>query len=882
MIDQHTPLPLLATCAFGLESVVVRELEQLGYAARPISTGRVAFEGNALAIARANLWLRTADRVLLQVHTWDCDNFDSLFDVTRELPWERFIAPDEAFPVDGRSLRSQLSSVPAVQRTVKKAIVDRLQDKHARVLLPETGAPVRIEISLLHDTATLTLDTSGVGLHKRGYRPVVGAAALKETLAAGLVQLSAWHSSRPLVDPFCGSGTIAIEAAMIARNIAPGMLRGFDCEQWTLFPTGIWEDAREQARSAPRGDLRFAIHASDIDDRAIALVRRAATAAGVERDVHAKVLAFEALQSKSGYGAEYGSIITNPPYGLRLGEDEQQLLALYESMPLIFKKFPTWSFHILTGRLDLEDIVRQKASRRRKLYNSQIECTYFTFLGPKPPREQPTQARATTDHAALTTLQAPSALESTLDAEQSAQSARDDVERDENERDEVESTDSAGAADTRNHTSRQAAADNHPAHAKLSRDNITERGASMNDASSSDAYSEDILPNELPGDDNTSDDANPRTTQASLSSPQDIASPVARPDTYSSYESAFSSRPRSHETPAFGGLRERDERELAQFADRLAKNVRHLRRYPARGITCYRVYERDCPDVPLIVDRYEQHVHVAEYEREHSRTFAQQSDWWQRASQIIAQACDVPLANVHTKQKHRQKGLSQHEKISDDKQTIIAHEGGLQFEVNLTDYIDTGLFLDHRITRSLFRDAARAAQGSARVLNLFCYTAAFTVYAAHGGCKSSVSVDLSNTYLSWAERNLRMNNLWGSQHELVRADTLAFLADHEQGPHYDLVICDPPTFSNSKSTEEDWQVAQSQGQLFSLLRGVLAPNATLFFSNNYRRFKLDEDLIARLGFSCREISKQTLPPEYRNDRIHRCWKMIVKAPDSPA
>jgi 23S rRNA (guanine2445-N2)-methyltransferase / 23S rRNA (guanine2069-N7)-methyltransferase len=768
-------MTLLATCAFGLESVVVRELEQLGYAAKPVSTGRVAFEGDARAIARANLWLRTADRVLVQVHSWRCADFDSLFDTTRSIAWESFIAGEEAFPVDGRSVRSQLSSVPAVQRTVKKAIVERLQDKHARMLLPETLAPVRLEISILHDIATLTLDTSGVGLHKRGYRPVVGAAALKETLAAGLVMLSAWHPSRPLIDPFCGSGTIAIEAAMIARNIAPGMLRGFDCELWRAFPSAVWEAAREEAKAAPKGELGFTIHASDVDERAIALVRRAAAAAQVDRDIHCKVLAFSELQSKTGYGAEYGSIITNPPYGMRLGDDERELLTLYRSMPLVFKRFPTWNFHVLTGRLDLEDIVGQQATRRRKLYNSQIECTYFTFLGPKPPREV-----LATPHATAKRSDA-----SLTEAAEDARVIRSEVE---------------GIEDTTNDADAEA-------HASVA-------------------------------------ESAPRF-----------------------------SRPAQRDTPAFGGLRERDERELAQFEDRLVKNVRHLRKYPSRGITCYRVYERDCPDVPLIVDRYEDHVHVAEYEREHSRTFAQQTDWWQRATEAIARAFEVPLAHVHTKQKHRQRGLTQHEKISDEKQTIIAQEGGLRFEVNLTDYIDTGLFLDHRLTRGMFRDVARSLHGSARVLNLFCYTGAFTVYAAHGGCATSVSVDLSNTYLSWAERNLKLNGLLNSNHELVRADTIEFLAQHKPGPHFDLVICDPPTFSNSKSTEEDWQVAQSQGELFTRLRGLLAPGAVVFFSNNYRRFKLDEELVQRLGFSCREITKQTIPPEYRNDRIHRCWRM---------
>jgi 23S rRNA (guanine2445-N2)-methyltransferase / 23S rRNA (guanine2069-N7)-methyltransferase len=667
-----------------------------------------------------------------------------------------------------------LSSVPAVQRTVKKAIVERLQQAHARVLLPETGGEVRAEVALLHDVATITLETSGDGLHKRGYRPVVGAAALKETLAAGLVQLSVWQPSRALVDPFCGSGTIAIEAAMLARNIAPGRRRGFACERWASFPSGVWERAREEAEAAPRGELAMAIHASDIDERAVALTRRAAMEAGVERDVHCKVQAFEQLRSTQ----QYGSIITNPPYGMRLGDDERELAMLYRSMPMVFKGLTTWSFHILTGRLDLEEMVGQQASRRRKLYNSQIECTYFTFLGPKPPREMRAEQAQPIQQA-----QRMEQVDDTLPGQ----------------------SDEAHAGEVSAHEPQ--------------------------------AMRQENRPHERP---------TPRATDK--------------------VESAMA---------AFGGLRERDERELAQFAERFEKNVRHLRRYPVRGVTCYRVYERDCPDVPLIVDRYEDCVHVAEYEREHSRTMAQQADWWARAIAIIARVCEVPEGNVFTKQKHRQRGLSQHERISDEQRTLVAQEGGLRFEVNLTDYVDTGLFLDHRLTRAMFRDQVRAMGKTCRVLNLFCYTGAFTVYAADGGCGSSVSVDLSNTYLSWAQRNLGLNSLYRKQHELVRMDVLEFLHSCKDSERFDLVICDPPTFSNSKSTEEDWQVAQSQAELFPLLRRVLSPQATVYFSNNYRRFKLDEDLLARVGLSAREISRQTIPPEYRNERIHRCWKLRV-------
>lgn len=286
------------------------------------------------------------------------------------------------------------------------------------------------------------------------------------------------------------------------------------------------------------------------------------------------------------------------------------------------------------------------------------------------------------------------------------------------------------------------------------------------------------------------------------------------------------------------------------------------------------MYERDCPDVPLIVDIYEERAHVVEYEREHSRTPAQQADWWDRVRAIAGEVLSIAPAFVYTKEKHRQRGLTQHEKKEESGEAFLVQEGGLRFEVNLRDYVDTGLFLDHRLTRKMVMDQAK----DKRFLNLFCYTGSFTVYAAAGGAKSTVSVDLSNTYLDWAERNLRHNSLEGQQHTFLRDDVLTFLERHPR-PHaghgYDLAVVDPPTFSNSKSTEMDWEVAQTHPVLLRLLVPLMNPGGVIYFSTNYRRFKLDEGVCAELGLQVREISRQTVPPEYRNERIHRCWRMVV-------
>jgi 23S rRNA G2445 N2-methylase RlmL len=374
-------LDLVATSTFGLEAVVTRELEALGYSARSTQTGRVEFEGDAAAVARTNLHLRTADRVLVRVAGFDAPDFEALFETTYDLPWEEWIGPDDAFPVSGRSVRSTLSSVPAVQRTVKKAIVERLMRAHGVSSLPETGPAVPVEIALLKDEATLLLDTSGSGLHKRGYRDLVGAAPLRETLAAALVDLSFWKRGKPLVDPFCGSGTIAIEAAMMGRRMAPGLGRTFAAEDWPWIEESVWAVAHEEARDQELPDLGEPVVASDIDENALSLARRHAERAGVAADIRFERRPFGELES----ALEYGCLVTNPPYGVRL-EDDADVRRLYESMRGVFARLPTWSFFVLTPWRDFEQIVGRRAERRRKLYNAQIECTYFQFHGPRPGR----------------------------------------------------------------------------------------------------------------------------------------------------------------------------------------------------------------------------------------------------------------------------------------------------------------------------------------------------------------------------------------------------------------------------------------------------------------------------------------------------------------
>jgi 23S rRNA G2445 N2-methylase RlmL len=376
----RSSIDLVAATAFGLEAVTVRELQPLGYEGKGCQPGRVAFRGDRNAICRTNLWLRSADRILVRLGEFPAEDFGQLFDGTKDLPWEHWLPSDARFPVNGRSIRSRLSSVPACQRIVKKAIADRLLAAHRTARLPETGAVYSIDLVLRNDIASLCIDTTGRSLHKRGYRKSVGQAPLKETMAASLVLLSFWRPGRRLLDPFCGTGTIAIEAALIGRNLAPGLGRDFACEHWHTMPESLWKAARAEAKDLALPEFEPRIIGTDLDPTALRLARFHARQAGVEASVHFQQRSFEELQSRE----RHGILITNPPYGERLG-DQQQTRQLYAAMPSVFERLDSWSLYILTSHTDLERVLGRRADRRRKLYNGRIECTYYQFYGPKPP-----------------------------------------------------------------------------------------------------------------------------------------------------------------------------------------------------------------------------------------------------------------------------------------------------------------------------------------------------------------------------------------------------------------------------------------------------------------------------------------------------------------
>lgn len=367
---------LVATAAMGLEALVANEVKALGYEAKT-ENGKVYFQGDELAIARSNMWLRVADRVRLIVGEFRAKTFDELFEQTKALPWEDFLPEDAAFPVAGKSVKSTLYSVPDCQAIVKKAIVERLNKAYKRSgFLPETGPLFKLEVSILKDKVTLTIDTSGTGLHRRGYRVGQGDAPIKETLAAALVILTRWNPDRPFIDPVCGSGTIPIEAAMIGQNIAPGTNREFLSEEWPWMTQEVWDKAREEAEDLAKYDQPLMITGSDIDPNMIKIAEENAMEAGFADLIKWKE---QDIQDIAVEG-ENGVMVGNPPYGERIGEMEE-VEEMTRALGALMKNYPSWSVYMISPLENFEECYGKKATRKRKLFNGFIRTDYYQFWG---------------------------------------------------------------------------------------------------------------------------------------------------------------------------------------------------------------------------------------------------------------------------------------------------------------------------------------------------------------------------------------------------------------------------------------------------------------------------------------------------------------------
>jgi putative N6-adenine-specific DNA methylase len=375
-------IELVAPCNFGVEAILSREIKSLGYETTKVEDGRVSFMADEEGICRSNLWLRTAERVLVKIGEFEAFTFEELFENTKRLNWHRWIPKDAEFPVaKASSIKSKLFSTSDIQAIVKKAVVESLKTKYKQQWFEETGERYPIHVFLNRDKAALYLDTSGLSLHKRGYRELSNSAPIKETLAAAMVLLTPWKADRAFIDPFCGSGTIPIEAAMIGLNMAPGHGRSFISSNWRWITEKVWNTAKEEAGSLLRNDAELNIQGYDIDESALKVARLNSKLAGLGEKLHFQKRDVKELSSKD----RYGFIVTNPPYGERLS-DRKSVEGLYREMGKVFSKLETWSFYIITSHEEFERFFGRRADKKRKLYNGMMRTDLYQFFGPKPPK----------------------------------------------------------------------------------------------------------------------------------------------------------------------------------------------------------------------------------------------------------------------------------------------------------------------------------------------------------------------------------------------------------------------------------------------------------------------------------------------------------------
>lgn len=715
---------LFATCPRGVESVLAEEIRALGAPnVRPVRAG-VSFQGELPIAYAACLWARTASRVLLAIGKVGAASVDELYDGVRAIPWEDHISPDGTLAVDFAT-----DANPAFRNTmfgaqkVKDAIVDRLRDRFGRRPSVDAARPdVRVNVRVRAGKATISLDLSGDALHRRGYREagVQGEAPLKESLAAATLLLAGWPrvaaAGGALLDPMCGSGTLLIEGAWIAGDVAPGLLRSYwGFAGWLGHDADAWDSALADADDrAEAGRAKLPpILGSDSDPAAIGLAAANVARAGLRGAVGLAVAPVETLTAPAD--AAGGLVVTNPPYGERLG-DSGSALQVYTSFgERLRASFGGWRYAVLSGDPEHATALGLVPAETHDLYNGAI-----------PVR---------------------------LDIGDVPGGAAPDV--------------TAGAA---------------------------------------------------------------------------------------------------------------------AFANRLRKDYRHLSKWARReDVTCWRVYDADLPDFAVAVDLYDcadgvRRVVVSEYEAPREIDPVSASVRLTQAVAAVAEVLQLPPAEVRLKVRRRQRGEAQYERLAQSGAFHEVREDGARLLANFDDYLDTGLFLDHRLTRGLVADLSKERT----LLNLFCYTAAATVRAAVAGARASVSVDLSNTYLEWARRNLQLNGLDTAAHRLVRADARAWLdTAATTDERFDVVFCDPPSFSTSTSMDGTLDVQRDHVQLVKAAASVLADGGTVVFSTNLRRFRIDTEALAVEGLDVEDVTDATLPPDFaRNPRIHRCF--LVRKRDAQA
>jgi len=707
-----------ATCPPGLVDLLARELEQCGADRIQPATTSVGFQGELEVAYRACLWSRIANRILLPITDVPADDPKALYAAAREIRWERHLDAAGTLAVEVAGSGEGIAHSRYAALTLKDAVVDRFRELFGVRPSIDTERPdIRLHLLLRGDRAKLSLDLSGTSLHQRGYRDSGARAPLKENLAAGLLLLADWPllaaQGAALFDPLCGSGTLLSEGAMMAADIAPGLLRQhFGFLRWKRHQPEIWSALLEEAAHRRRAGMERLppVIGSDQDAQALQAAERNLAALGLMGQVQ--------LQQRSLHAEmplppqDHGLLITNPPYGARLGEAEQ-LRPLYVTLgQLIRERMPGWQGAVFTGNPELAAQIGLKPQRVIALDNGGIPCRLLLYP-------------ATTTHAV------------------------------------------AG-----------------------------EPGAELSE----------------------------------------------------------------------GGR---------ALLNRLQKNRRHLQRWAARSaVSCYRVYDQDLPEYAIAVDSYrsgdQEWLHVQEYRAPTSVDAERAAMRLAEAMALLPQALVVPRERIFLKVRERQRGGAQYQKQAQAGRFLEVEEYGARLLVNLSDYLDTGLFLDHRAMRARLRAEATGK----RFLNLFCYTASATVQAALGGARSSLSIDLSRTYLDWAGRNLALNGFAPPWHQLLQADVMEWLDAQADGQRFDLIFCDPPTISRSKRMEGSLDVQRDHVRMIRGAMARLAPGGVLYFSNNFRRFKLDEPALADLQIE--EISGRTIDEDFRRrPNIHRCWRITT-------
>jgi len=694
---------LFASTARGLEELLKSELETLGAQACKVVQGGVHFEGDDRLLYQSLLWSRLASRILLPLNEFKVHSDLDLYMGVMAIDWPEVFGVDKTFAVHFSGLNDEIRNSQYGALKVKDAIVDSFTRKmDQRPNVAKQQPDIRVNVFLQRDTASVALDLSGEGLHQRGYRDLAGLAPLKESLAAAIVMRSGWQAGTPMVDPMCGSGTLLIEAAMIAADRAPGLHRqhwGFTA--WNKFDAELWRELLAEAQVRTRRGVQETtsrFFGSDIDRRVIDIARTNARRAGVSELISFEAAEVGKLVNPLPEGPT-GTVVSNPPYGERL-ESEPALIALHNQLGRIMKtQFGGWQLSLFSASPELLSCVQLRAGRQFKAKNGPLECVQKNYSL----AENPTGAAGT-------------------------QMAED-------------------------------------------------------------------------------------------------------------------------------------------YANRLRKNVKKLEKWAKQqGIECYRLYDADLPDYNVAVDRYGSKVVVQEYAPPKT-VDAQKAR--QRLFDVInatLSVLDISSSQLVLKTRERQKGTNQYEKLAQKGEFQLVEEFNAKLWVNLTDYLDTGLFLDHRIARKMLGEMSNGKD----FLNLFAYTGTASVHAGLGGARSTTTVDMSRTYLEWAEKNLRANGLTGRQHRLIQADCLSYLGMCDE--QFDVIFIDPPTFSNSKRMAESFDVQRDHLVLMKDLKRILRRNGTIMFSNNKRGFQMDLDGLSKLGLSAKEITSQTLSQDFaRNRQIHNCW-----------